>query len=340
VKPLNVGCITMSISKFMKKELLSLAPLKVHIVCIIIGGAISVVGLLMKIETIKFKPSLDDSTLSALIDSTFLALGVSILASALVNAIITVIGAKDLNLKAFEQAYYESGIRAKDRIRHSQRIELKFEIIENDHKKYMKLVTRHSFKLCNNTDRKQYYKLMKLFNDYHPPKKHDNIKFECKLYVDSHAIELSHEPKGGKMEIWIKDAKQSIIKIDKDESAHICYEIVNFYSLNDRLIWSFQEISDEVVVAFDTKALLQSDARRGTYSMTILHPEADEIRKKHRRFFDEETGNLNLIPLGAISSEIIPVEIEISNIILPYQGFEIAWKIEIPSEKRWCSICR
>jgi len=264
------------------------------------------------------------------------------MAGAFINIIVTLKQDKDINWRAFEQAFYES-ITVNDRIRDKQRIELKFEIIEDNRKKYMKLVTHHSFVFNNNTRWTQHYKLMNLFNDYHPPKKYDNVKFECQLYVDNRAIELLHTPKGGKMEIWIKDAKQSIVKIASKESIHIRYKIVNFYSLNDRLIWSFQEISNGAVIAFDARALLQNDAKKGTYSMTILHPEANEIIKRHKDFFDEKTGNINLIPFEAIpSEEKTPVEIEMCNIILPYQGFEIAWKIETHTESaQWLvGICR
>jgi len=298
----------MSFSKFMRRQRKRWPPIIVHFICLIIGLVMSISGWLLHDKMSEFKSSLPD---------TLIALGVSILASAFINALVTLKETVDLNWKAFEKAFYES-ITVKDRIRHLQRVELIFKIVDDAGKRYMKVSTQHSFDFRNDTHLKQDYKLMKLFNDYHPPMENGHFDFACKLYVDNEAIPLKFIHEGSKMEISVEDTNRSTKELHPNESMHIRYEIENFYDLNDRLIWSFQEISDGAVIALSSN----DDAQKGTYFITLLHPEAEDIRKKHKNYFDKKQGNIKMA-----QSEEIPIEIKISNIILPYQGFEIAWKV-------------
>lgn len=302
--------------RFFIKSMALWAPLKIHFVCGLIGVAMVVAG---------FSSSL--LSCSKTISDTLIALGISVLAGVLINTITTLKKEKDLNWHAFERAFYES-ITTKDRIRHSQRIELCFDVKNDNDNKLMSLNIKHSFDFCNMTKIRQDYRLIKLFNDYHPPNCADfNQNFSCTLVVGDKKVPLkSPDSKDGKIIIETEDSRDAFITLLPNETKHIHYDINNVYSMNDRLIWSFQEISDGAVIAFDVEKMANSDAVVGQYFLTILHPEAEEIKERNlKNNFLNENGEL-CFNTRATDGNLAPFEIKINNMILPYQGFEIKWR--------------
>lgn len=92
---------------FKKKIRVFWTPLITHMVCGIIGITLCIVGFVFNYKNGILKLG----TLSEIL----IALGISILASVIINIILALKCENDLNWQAFEQAYYQS-ITKKDRI--------------------------------------------------------------------------------------------------------------------------------------------------------------------------------------------------------------------------------
>lgn len=297
-------------------------PLIVHMVCGIIGITICITGVV-------FKYSKEIAMLRTLSD-ILIALGVSIVASVIINIILTLKCENDLNWKAFEQAYYQS-ITKKDRIRYFQRIELRFSVFEKDDNIFMKLIIRHSFDYTNKTKVKKKYHIINLFNDNHIPEPFNvTDDFKCFLTVGDARIKLKKPVrKDGKIMIEPEYTKDTSFVLHPNESEHINYDIESIYSTNDRLIWSFQEISEGAVISFCLENISTINTLKGKYFLTILHPEADEIKNKNiGNGFLDKNGELHF-DNNHMSNErscFEPFEIRICDVILPYQGFEVKWE--------------
>lgn len=307
---------------FKKKIRAFWTPLIVHMVCGIIGITLCIIGFVFNYTNIILKLG----TLSEIL----IALGISILASVIINIILTLKCENDLNWKAFERAYYQS-ITKKDRIRYLQRIELHFSVFEKNDKIFMKLLIRHSFDYSNKTKVKKKYHIINLFNDNHIPEPFNvSDDFKCFLTVGDTRVKLKRPVrKDGKIMIEPEYSKDTSFELHPNESEHISYDIESIYSINDRLIWSFQEISEGAVISFDLENMSTNNTLKGKYFLTILHPEADEIKNKNiENGFLDKNGELHF-DNNQISDErnsFEPFEIRICDVILPYQGFEVKWE--------------
>jgi hypothetical protein len=109
--------------------------------------------------------------------------------------------------------------------------------------------------------------------------------------------------------------------------------------LNHRLIWSFQEISSGVVLAFNFGDTFDDYLIKGNYYLTMLHPSSENIKRNYivsgtedssknvGRFLDRH-GKLIFT-----KCEDRPYEITIPYMILPYQGFEV-YNVPIPLDTK------
>jgi hypothetical protein len=109
--------------------------------------------------------------------------------------------------------------------------------------------------------------------------------------------------------IW-KDEFKIVPQGERELSFHIHGE----YALNDRLIWSFQEVSD---VSADVKLTVNIDSATSPkdYRIKFNHPNEVEILGQNPDIDNEGR-------LQKPSSDVL-----LSYVILPYQGFELIWGI-------------
>ena len=95
------------------------------------------------------------------------------------------------------------------------------------------------------------------------------------------------------------------------------------YGLDDRLVWSIQELSDaglEITIKFDENLMQE----KNKFFFVLNHPLANKILKSpNNEYRIDEYGRL----LGNDKDTPNKTTLAINQIILPYQSFEISWAI-------------
>jgi len=99
------------------------------------------------------------------------------------------------------------------------------------------------------------------------------------------------------------------------------FHIINTYSTNDRLFWTFQEMAHGGIKLIVTK---DKSAKDINFYIRINHPKVEDILNKdiNKDTIAKETGKMK--------TESIKIEIDKS--VFPYQGFEISWDSNEPNK--------
>lgn len=100
----------------------------------------------------------------------------------------------------------------------------------------------------------------------------------------------------------------------ENENRRFEFEIHNEYRLTDRLVWTFQELSENATIRINLDS--------------IKHDYIPFFRVNHPSSYEIVNDNGQNITLDTVTGEILEYneEFQINKKILPNQGFEISWK--------------
>lgn len=254
-----------------------------------------------------------------------MSIGAGLISAVLIN-ILYEIRSQNPVLKMIMDASRESW-NTINKIRDDQSVNIKFS------KKNDKLIAKitHEFQYIGIT-RQSYKAEIAIFSDFRgeAPKKEElnNANYYPAFYFEK--ISLNNLPVKKWNQISDRGDLCNVINgrifysqdIDMPskggQSKKLKFEIHNTYDINDKLVWTFQELSEDAVINIE----IDNSFKELDFFLRLNHPLAKDIIQKNIQSvaIDSKTGKLTEDNIS----------LRIHEKILPFQGFEMHWNQKSP----------